>query len=549
MAYWFRRNHRRWRRRRPTWRRRYRRWRRRWPRRKRRAWRRRRYGRRRRRRGARRRKVRTIRLFRRARKRTIKQWDPNAKTFCRIIGIEQALFWGINTQYRIMCDNQPWPIKTGEGEGGSMNLLQHTLWFLYNDNRLGKNRWTRSNSGFDLCRYHGTTFWFTRHPYISYIVMICRTGHFYLELDTYKNLHPEKMLHARKKIVIYSQQLRPRGKMTFKVHIPPPQLLNSQWYFQRDFCKKPLFTMLISAFDPVNNIIGGNQTNSSVLLYGFPYWSRPMPYDTYADYAAKCWGPQNKPWIDRKAPTAVSDKKEISKLVDPLFWETNTNTNQQEKWTPQDFLLQCIPLGGTHFGLNNTAILADYQKATTALKDNVQKTIAISLGRWKPQWPDDWSTADKTSKQEPFSYRYSWREDLGRGNQIMLYTRECREGIPEADEKLQDEPLYILANGYMDFIRKHSTHNPLNWTVVVFCDYTYPKMEGVIPVSRDWFKTLLKPGTNKAKNCTNATDKTLIKGWCNNVNDKQTKTNFKTADATLTQGCITRAPDVIDSEV
>nr|UNY67688.1 ORF1 [Epsilontorquevirus sp.] len=549
MAYWFRRRYGRRRRRRPVWRRRHRRWRRGY-RRARKRWRRRPYGRRRRR-GRRRRKVRFIRLFRRARKRVIRQWEPNAKTFCKITGTEQGFFWGINSQHRIMCDNQPWPIRTGEGEGGSMNIIQHTLFFLYNDNKLGKNHWTRSNANFDLCKYHGTKMWFARHPYISYIVIINRDGHFYLDDNTYQNLHPEVMYHAKKKIIVYSQQVKPKGKAYIRIKVPPPQLLKTQWYFQRDFCKVPLFTLLISAFDPVNNIIAGNQSNSSVLLYGLPFYSRPMPYDSYLDFVSKCWGPQTDPWCDRQ-----NRQEEVLYL----------NETQKQKWkttSASSWALDCTPLLGIHYGIRNTSYLKDYEKAVDSVSDDTVMKIALTLGRWKPQWPTTWRTKADTDAQEPFSYRYSWREDLGTGNKLMLYTRECRDGVPEADNKLEDLPLYMIANGYLDFIKKHSTHNPLNWVMVVWCPYTYPKMEGVIPLGRDWFKQVLKHGENKPRNSTDANYKDLIRDWNKTTNGIKTQCKWETAykktfnapnnkrgnkGEDFMQGCISRAPDFLDSE-
>nr|UNY67710.1 ORF1 [Epsilontorquevirus sp.] len=546
MAYWWRR--RRWRRpRRGRWRRNYRRWR----RRTRRGYRaRKRYGRRRARRGRRgrgrrRRKVRYLNFFKRTRARVLRQWEPNSKTFCKITGHEQGLFWGRQAQFRVMCDNLPWPIKTAEWEGGAMNLLQHTLFFLYNDNLLGKNNWSRSNAGYDLCRYHGTRFWFPRHPSITYAVIISREGHFYLDETTYPNLHPESMLHAKKKLVIYSKIVKPKGKNFIRVRVPPPQLLKTQWFFQRDFCKIPLFTLLISAMDPIDNIITGGQFNSSTLLFGFPYYSRPMPYDTYADYVAKCWGPQTEPWQQRGT----------NNYGDFTYLKKKTNGNGgMETQTQQgnDWKLDCAPLLGIHFGLRNTSYLCDYDKATKAILDPAVKAVAISFGRWSAAWPADWSTKDNINTQQPFSYRYHWNQDLGKGNKIILYTRECRNSVPEADQKLEDQPLYKLANGYYDYTTKHSLHNPLNWVMVVWCPYTKPPMEGVIPVNKDWFKLTLTHGANKYRDCTNGQE--WIRGWCKangNAQCLQQTTKYKTVNGTqqkLLQGCIIRAPDFLDSE-
>nr|UNY67698.1 ORF1 [Epsilontorquevirus sp.] len=512
---------------------------------------RRRYGRRRRYRGRRRRKVRHYKLFPRVRRRVLRQWEPNSTVRCKITGHEYALFWGREAAFRIMTDNLPWPTKTGEWEGGAMNLLQHTLWFLYNDQLLGKNRWSRSNSGYDLCKYHGTKFWFHRHESISYVVVLDRQGHFMLDTETYQNLHPEVMFHAKKRILVLSKRLKPHGKQSVKIWMPPPQLMKTQWYFQADFCKIPLFTMLISAIDITDNILKGGQFNTSVLLWGFPYWSRPMPYDTYLDYICKCWGPQTDPWIERKQYQYQETKlltKEMNKKAEAAF---------------KDWALGCQKLLGSQFGLHNTAVLIDYKKAVTSAMEKHSQQIAITLNRWHPTWPNDWSTTENVKQQRPFSFRYNWNRDLGTGNKIMLYTRECREGIPEADNKLEDKPLYVLANGYLDYILKHSTHNPLNWVVIVWCPYTFPPMEGIVPVNMQWFQQVLTPGQNKVKEATDATHKGLIRGWGDNETTGYTKHNCKWDQAKQTsktstaynepqklmQGTIARAPDVLDSEL
>nr|UNY67695.1 ORF1 [Epsilontorquevirus sp.] len=563
MAYWWRR--RRYRRpRRGRWRARYRRWRNRRWRRPRKRYGRRRFRRRRKRRGRRRHKVRYLNPYRKIRKRVIRQWEPNSKTFCKITGRDQALWWGSNAEFRVLCDNQPWPIKTGEWEGGSMNVMQYTLQFLYIDQQLGKNRWSRSNQGYDLVKYYGTKIWFPRHPTISYVVLVLREGHLTLETDTYQNLHPEKMLNARKKILVQSMQLRPKGRPYIRVKIPPPQLLKTQWYFARDFCKIPIFTLFFAAVELTNNILSGAQFNSSVLLYGFPYYSRPMPYDCYLDYIAKCWGPQTEPWQDRNL--FLDENIKLLESWDYTRWTGTLEHRELESSEKSvkahaatgDWRLGCTPLLGTHFGLNNTAVLMDYNAAAThALSEGV-KRIAISFNRWRPDWPDGWDTDTKTKQQTPFTYRYSFREDRGRGNKIMLYTRECRAGVPEADNKLEDQPLYILANGYYDFINKHSLHNPLNWVCVVWCPYTYPPMEGVIPVNKDWFKSTLTPGENKAKNG-NGPEKNLLRDWdSNSENAQYTRTKCKWNEAKnycekhskqgYMQGTVIRAPDFIDSE-
>nr|UNY67675.1 ORF1 [Epsilontorquevirus sp.] len=593
MAYW----RRRWRRpRRGRWRRAWRRWRRRRPR-NRRRWRRgrrRRYGRRRRR-YRRRRQVRYRKIFPKIRRRVLRQWEPNAKSRCTILGVDVGLFWGKGAEWRIMYDNFPWPIGTTQPEGGSMNLMQHTLENLFTDNRKGKNRWTRSNADFDLCRYHGTKFMFPRHPSVTYTVHLDRTGHFYLDKDTYPGLHPEAMLTYKRKIIVWSKYLKPRGKNYIRVRVPPPQTMQTKWYFQRDFCKLPLFTIMITAWDPINSIIGPGAYNSSVLLWGFPYYSRPMPYDCYADWIAKCLGRQDVPWKQRQTTFETEWKGQ--------YWE-KLKTKWQEKWCKgeeqckhetegetqiihehdnadgpengikwkatktekpraHNFKLDtgssaweviCLPLMSIHYGMRTTAKCANYDMVAAAWLGDMKKqtqTIGVSLGRWNPNWPDDWKTAENCKQQTPFSYRYSWREDEGTGNQICIWTRDCRDDLPEADCTLENKPLYILANGYYDFVSKHTMHNPLNWQIRVDCPWTHPPMRGVIPCGKDWFQAVLTAGTNQVLM---GNGEEYIKNWQKENSDQNKGWKAKcryppvTGNQDVAQGTIIRSPDMHDAQ-
>ncbi|BAB19316.1 unnamed protein product [Torque teno tamarin virus] len=507
--YWRRR---RWRRRGGRWWRRRRPWKTRW-RRRRRRWRRRRYGRRARRFRRRHRVGRWRKLFRRVKSRVVRQWDPNVTRRCMINGYDHALFWGQQAQHRILYDNLPWPIKKeGTQEGGSMNMMQLTLQFLYKDNLAGRNRWTRSNWDMDLAKYHETTLLFPRHRNYSYVVFITRGPNDILDEHTYPGLHPEKMLGRRKKIVVWSKDLRPHGKNYIRVRVPPPQVFKNQWYFQRDICQMPILTLGFAAFDPVNVTLAGNMANSSIILWGIPYWSRPMPYNTWYDYWTKCAGPQNIPWSDRQTNIAAGITQKSAQT--------------------------CLKLKNKHFGLTNTAIVSDYDKDNIDKNTKQIKTIVMSLNRWYPKWPMKWKDAGDINTQTPFPYRYSWREDQGWGNKVRLWTRECRTDIPEETLGIENMPLYVLMNGYIDYVTNHSTHSPLNWVVSVFCPYTDPPMTNVIPVGKDWFIQNVEPGENKYPS--DNADNTFAPGE---------KTKIKNYDSSKDEftGNVIRAPDVYDS--
>nr|UGV43545.1 MAG: ORF1 [Torque teno virus] len=249
MAYgWWRRRRRRWRR----WRRRP--WRRRWRTRRRRPARRRgrRRNVRRRRRGGRwRRRYRRWKRKGRRRKKAkiiIRQWQPNYRRRCNIVGYIPVLICGENTvsrNYATHSDdtNYPGPF------GGGMTTDKFTLRILYDEYKRFMNYWTASNEDLDLCRYLGVNLYFFRHPEVDFIIKINTMPPFLDTELTAPSIHPGMLALDKRARWIPSLKSRPGKKHYIKIRVGAPKMFTDKWYPQTDLCDMVLLTVYATAAD------------------------------------------------------------------------------------------------------------------------------------------------------------------------------------------------------------------------------------------------------------------------------------------------------------
>nr|AZK35913.1 hypothetical protein ORF1 [Torque teno virus 1] len=248
MAYgWWPRRRRRWRR----WRRRPRR--RRWRTRRRRP--RRRYRRRRhvrrRRPGRWRRRYRKWRRKARRRgkkKTTIRQWQPNYRRRCNIVGYMPVLICGNNTVCRNSATHSDDSYLPGPF-GGAMTTGKFSLRILYDEYKRFMNYWTASNEDLDLCRYRGCTLWFFRHPEVDFIILTNTMPPFLDTQLTGPSIHPGLMGPNKRARWIPSLKSRPGRKHVVKIRVGAPRMFTDKWYPQSDLCDRPLLTIFASAVD------------------------------------------------------------------------------------------------------------------------------------------------------------------------------------------------------------------------------------------------------------------------------------------------------------
>ncbi len=115
--------------------------------------------------------------------------------------------------------------------GGGFGIETFNLSYLYDQYRLKRCIWTKSNDYKDLCRYIRCKFVFFRHPLVDFAVSYSRQPPFKLEKESYMNCHPIAILLQRHKKVILSKANHPQGKNKVVLTIKPPKQMISKWFF------------------------------------------------------------------------------------------------------------------------------------------------------------------------------------------------------------------------------------------------------------------------------------------------------------------------------
>nr|UHM25857.1 MAG: ORF1 [Torque teno midi virus] len=178
---------------------------------------------------------------------TVKQWQPDSITNCKIKGVG-VLVLGADGKQLVCYTNvkKAWtPPKTPGG--GGFGCEQFSLGMLYEEYKFRNNIWTKTNMLKDLCRFMWVKFTFYRHPETDFIIAYDRQPPFDLDEYTYLLCHPQNMLLAKHKIILLSKSSKPNGRVKKTKKIKPPKLMLTKWFFQKQFADYPLLQLKASA--------------------------------------------------------------------------------------------------------------------------------------------------------------------------------------------------------------------------------------------------------------------------------------------------------------
>uniref|UniRef100_A0AAU7SSW2 Capsid protein n=1 Tax=Gammatorquevirus 001A TaxID=3163413 RepID=A0AAU7SSW2_9VIRU len=410
--------------------------------------RRRRFPRRRRyRKTTRRRRRRKVR--RKLKKITIKQWQPDSITKCKIKGFS-CLVLGANGRQMFCYTNvaDQYTIAKSPG-GGGFGCELITLKWLYDQYTAHNNIWTKTNQYKDLVRYTGCTITVFRHPYVDFILQYHLQGPFTLNKYTYPELHPQNALLARHKRIILSRANAPNKRQTVKIKIKPPKLMSTKWFFQKEFCEYPLVQLCATAVSFSFPRIQPNAQNQIITLYAL----NPSFYF-------------NSNW---KAVT-TEGYKNITTQKYPLFF---------------DHSIRGIP---SPYEFNPNKIPED---VPAQLKlDKYLYSVSYRYGLFSPQV----MTATKvyTDKQNPektkianlplIVLRYNPNVDDGYGNEIYLtsiHKGHYDKPTVTPDYIFQGVPLWMGLYGYGNYLIQSSKDKGLLTTHMFIC-----KSRALHPISQ-----------------------------------------------------------------
>nr|UGV44818.1 MAG: ORF1 [Torque teno virus] len=486
--------------------------RRRWPRRSRRRPRRRRVRRRRRwRRGRpRRRLYRRGRRYRRKRKRakiTIRQWQPAMTRRCFIRGYMPALICGWGAYASNYTSHLEDKIIKGP-YGGGHATFRFSLQVLYEEHLKHHNYWTRSNQDLELALYYGCTIKFYRSPDTDFIVTYQRKSPLGGNILTGPSLHPAEAMLSKNKILIPSLLTKPKGKKTVKINIAPPTLFVHKWYFQKDICDLTLFNLNVVAADlrfpfcspqtdnvcitfqvlaaEYNNFLSITEpavSKEKAKEFAKKFLEKAIP-DTPVRHANvlntfRTEGCFSHPQLKKYNSNLVKlDETTYFHTPDGLWGDAiynynayGTGTTQQEALTPQKIREKIISNMESYYKkLEQESTIVTKGCLCHCHLTGIFSPPFLNIGRIAREFPGLYN-----------DIIYNPWVDKGKGNKIWM------DSLSKSDNKykegqsillMQDMPLYILLNGYVDWAKKERNNWGLatQYRVMVVCPYTYPRL-------------------------------------------------------------------------
>lgn len=378
----------------------------------------------------------------------------------------------------------------GASFGGSFSVSRWSLEVLYGEHLRYHNWWTRKNGDFDLAKYLGVRLRFWRHKFIDYLVSYSRESPMVVTQSTFMSCHPMVQLFTKKHIVVPSLETRPRGRPYKSVWIPPPRLMKTQWFFQKDLCKVNLLLLKVATtqlsqgwlrtgtYSPVTQFqvcantwykhwsIDPNKENDR-LQDANKLWDKPSHFYTYL----------NQGWYQR-------NKKDNAGLFN---YDNFSDRTKLKQWWPQ-FVTQEL-FEHTYKG----QVEKDYKNAGydwDKLRIQVQQTINFWVGNWSAYL----LTPQRLDPALPTAYltiRYNPHRDEGKGNMIWLDPLTKDTAVYSSLQSkclVQDIPLWLGLYGYADWAQKQSG-DPNFWEnvrLVIVCGYTSPQLQLKTVPSQGW---------------------------------------------------------------
>lgn len=265
-----------------------------------------------------------------------------------------------------------------------------TLKYLYHEFKAKNNIWTTSNDYWDLCRYTGCRFSMYRHPETDFILAYDIQPPFTINKYTYMMCHPHFLLQRKHKKIILSTATNPKGKLVTKLKIKPPKQLVTKWFFQEDFSKYGLLTLIASACNFRYPWLGCCNENQIITLYYISPdfykdtdWAQNrIETDSYKPYQGipetltfKYFNLQDKP---EQVTTSHADFLTNAKSIS---WETG--------WFRWQILRAYeIIQGGTKQGMLPTGVLR-YNPVRDTGQGNKIWLTPINAGHWNVTKQDD----------------------------------------------------------------------------------------------------------------------------------------------------------------
>lgn len=426
---------------------------------------------------------------------TVKEWQPAYIRYCSIKGTTCLAYVNTerlphnSTMYELSITPDHWP------GGGCFSVSQYNLDTLFNLHEKCSNWWTQSNVDMPLCRYLGVELKFYQCEYTDYIIKVNNQLPSPSNKLTYPSCHPYMMMMSSHKLIVPSRKNKKRRKPYYKLKIPPPQQLQTKWYFQVDLTKTPLLQIHASATN-LNHMFARPQNNSNcITFYSLNtdlIQNRQMSTVENTSWPYKYNGTRGQYlyYYDDENPPKNGNDCKILKLI-PLtnikqntpgrtIYETNPNPQQTEI---ENFLNNYQNYWGNifneHYREHNLENFYISYKSPENIKSEKDKIKANSNITWSSLFTTTVQDYNLTQLDQPFivPFQYNPYRDTGQDTKCYLLQNSTGTGWEppsNPDLILDGFPLWLILWGFQDFqikLKKY-TNIEKNCIIVIKTHFT-----------------------------------------------------------------------------
>ncbi len=341
--------------------------------------------------------------------------------------------------------------------GGGFTIMRFSLGVLYEQFQHWQNYWTKSNRNYDLCRYTGCKIKLFRDPLIDYVVAYDRNPPFTVGPYAYQSTHPQRMLLRKHRIIIRSQLHAPKAKPYKIVKIPPPRMLCTKWFFQKDFSDQTLFLLYAATADFSRMWMSYEEQNPQIGFISLNPNMFPNPK----------WGfaPNQYTIFDKFSPTIQG-------------WTLGPGT-------------QSIPQSTQMWTMENGLFSRKYlMKGTSGYNPVIDPEYKLDNGQ-KPPWDQ---IKDQKYRYTTWPVRYNPFFDKGKGNIITSVILGAASWEPTCEKcTVRELPLWLGFFGYIDWMMKAvvPTGYLVTYTIAFKSPYTQPPNIWIVPIDYTFYS-----GTN-----------------------------------------------------
>ncbi len=442
---------------------------------------------------------RQYRVRKKAKKITVKQWQPSTIKRLKIKG-PYPLFQG--TTERLGNNMTQWLDSIAPHlipGGGLFSITQFNLNCFYELHKKARNWWTQSNCTLPLIRYSGCKFKLYRSTNVDYVFVWATCGDLSASQKLYQSTQPGILLMNHRKIIVRCLE-NTKNKKPYKiVKIQPPAMFQNKWYFQKEIANIPLVLIITAAcsldrfYTPANSIsntIGFESLNTEF----FQNHNFKTPNITTG------YKPNNEFSLYALTDHTDFDKANYHNIIflgNTKDYDTGLKIDEVTGANLNTWELKCNKYFSTMSCWGNPFITAYFNEdfpgyIVTKKSLNEVRQLAIANSGNNKLSQDNAFT--KLSQPLTWHCRYNPQQDAS--HNAVFFSPNTGNPIPwqqPNDERLITDglPLWLLLHGLLDYHAKAVDIQRLttDYILTIVSDYISPTRHTYyVPIDQDFFK-------------------------------------------------------------